>query len=193
LALYGALWVGISTVYADGLTSEPNPSEVGQTVTFTYSFTMPCDGAVVTFSIDGQSYGAGSSTTDGTHFTAVYAMAFSTAGNHTVVARYDASPASCAGTSATLVEVVNAAPPPPPPPPPEPSPTPPAAEPSPSESPSPVAVEASPTPASGVRAMNPNDPGSKFPAGAVAVLVLVSLVIGGGIYAAVRPGTLGES
>jgi hypothetical protein len=195
MALCGAFRLGIGVAYADGVTSSPNPSVVGQTVTFTYSFTMPCDGAVVTFTIDGQSHGAGASTTDGTHFTAVYAMAFSTAGNHTVVASYDSSPQACAGTTPGLVQVVAApappqTPPPPPPlapPPPDPSPSP-SAQPVPTELPSPAAVERSPSPASPVRTIKPKDSGSKLPAAPVALLVLASVVLAGGIYAASRLG-----
>jgi hypothetical protein len=185
LALYGALWLGIGTAYADGeLTSSANPSAVDQDVTFTWAFTLTCsDGAQVIFTVDGQSHSASVNITDGIHVAATYTTSFSTAGGHSVVATYDGSPMpNCSGSSPTLVQVVNA----PAPPPPGPGPSPPAAEPTPSESPSPLAVE-SPIPASGARSIGPANSAAKFPAVPVALLVLAA-VIGGGIYVAVRLG-----
>jgi hypothetical protein len=123
----------------------------------------------------------------------VYAMAFSTAGNHTVAASYDSSPQACTGTTPGLVQVVAAPAPPPPPPPPAPPPPPdpgpsPSAQPAPSESPPPAPVNDSPSAASSVRDIKPKDSGSRLPAAPVAVLVLASLVLAGGIYAASRLG-----
>ena len=190
LALCGALWLGTTPGYADGLTSSPNPSVVGQTVTFTWSFTMACsDGAQVTFTVDGQNHGASSTTSNGIHFTSTYATAFSSVGNHMVTATYDGSPMpNCRGTSPPLIHRVTA-PPPPPPPPPPPSPAPPAPspiptvepKPTPSMSPSPAPAE-TPTAAASTTRVDAvmTNRGSTIPVG-VAILVLATLAIATGV------------
>lgn len=155
-ALSTALWP--ATAYADSLVSSQNPSVVGDQVTFTYTFSITCaDGAQVEFKVDGQSYAPTTvQNPTGIQITATLTLAFSAAGDHTVVATYTALPPNpgspCSG-SAALVQTVSPAPPAPPP---QSSPTPTVApEPSPSESPSQLesspSPSASPTPASGAR------------------------------------------
>lgn len=178
------MWLAIATVHADNgsLTSSINPSVPGQQVTFTYSFTLGCaDGAQVTFTVDGDSHGAGSAIVNGIQASASYSTTFSTAGDHAIVAAFDGSPMpNCAGTSPPLVQMVSEPPPPAPPPPPDsPAPTV-AAEPTPSASPTPAAAEA-PSPAASAGRLNlTSNRVSTIPVSVVALL-LIAVAINAGL------------
>lgn len=182
----------VGRAFADemALVSSANPSVVGQRVTFTVTFPLTCaDGASVTFTVDGRSFGPDSySNPGGTRVQASLSRIFTTPGNHAVGATYTAgvAPDPVCGGSRSLIQRVSARPSPvatrhpATPSPPRSAPgagTPPA--PSPTRASSPTATLPSPTPGGPASVPRTNLEADRIvPAGAALALIALSLVVG---------------
>lgn len=156
--------------------ASPSTSAVGQTVTFTATFTSACSGTIKPhyFTIDGQKF-FGNLVMSGQSGTETYAISSLAAGAHTVKYYWQTSTASCIGSASTTYTVVSAratpAASPSSTPSPRPSPTPsPAASPTPSPVASPTASQ-SPVVLVGV---NETNAPLGYLGGALLVVALVS-------------------
>ena len=101
----------VSVIAGDvSLVSSANPSIAGQRVTFTFTFPLTCaDGATVTFTVDGRSYGPDTySNPTGIRVDATVSRIFTTTGNHLVRAAYTAgvAPDPTCGDSRSLTQRV---------------------------------------------------------------------------------------
>lgn len=140
LALGGAIVVEASTT---SIHASPASSAVGETVTFTATFTSSCAGTFKPhyFSIDGRKY-FGDFVTSGQVGTETYSISTLSAGSHTVKYYWQTTTATCIG-SAQMSYTVNLTPVASPSPTPKLSPTPspsPSPSPRPSPTPSPATV-----------------------------------------------------
>ena len=101
----------VSVIAGDvSLVSSANPSIAGQRVTFTFTFPLTCaDGATVTFTVDGRSYGPDTySNPTGIRVDATVSRIFTTTGNHLVRSAYTAgvAPDPTCGDSRSLTQRV---------------------------------------------------------------------------------------
>jgi large repetitive protein len=130
------------TASADALTSSVNPSTVGQEVTFTAVYTVPCADGVAAhfFTIDGDDVGYTTHTGSGQVFTTTLTTSSLSAGDHAIVFTWSTSmpPTAACGNMMTLTQTVSNPAAPPPQPAESPS-SPPVEAPSPSPSPTEVA------------------------------------------------------